>query len=414
VDEQSEHRKLKQATDAAAKIQRESGTPKDPTRLETTPEPLQKPSPVQVGGEAGALSSSQVSVAALHLMDELERLRSESESLRVERDGLIAQLAELWRSGVSEAESESVLRANELEAECDRLRARVDESNRRGARHLNKTGWIRNQVIKAVLAMDSGANPLEACQRARPILNAAIAETPAVPDGQCDPYEVERLRQHVAELADELKVRDRTLGQLADIAEERDALLVRVETLEQQAGRRPPNPMTSTAPPDAWKPEWQTPYENLVKMVRDLEAKVQVPPAGIGEWTRLVNCVERHSRWIEEQSGVPAGAAGRAKALDDALRRIARLECLLCGEEGSGTEMLEEMVGSEADQPSYRQVIAEVVEAKDQFGTLLGIVELDGKTIREHSEQIKVLLDRIDSQGNRLRELEERTTRKGW
>jgi hypothetical protein len=624
MDEQSEHRKLKQATDAAAKIQRESGTPKDPTRLETTPEPLQKPPPVQIGGDAWALSSSQVSVAARHLMDELERLRDENlglqsrihdlraqvrrledwhdygrcnkgwsavedngdgrritifgpsettqcwvssdrelweviealngakemddESLsetaqrvcnpevhatiqdgvrdlmlkdllgglkqrgfpdlsfpdggsaaaailrsideridaiikanqevaddehraaKVERDGLIAQVAELRRSGVSEAESESVLRANELEAECDRLRDEVREANQRATRARNHMGWIRNQVIKAVLAMDSGANPLEACQRSRPILDVAIAETPAVPDGQHDPHEVERLRRLVAELGDELKVRDRTLGQLADVAEERDALLVRVETLEQQAGRRPPNPMESTAPPDTWQRDvdaWSklinhvanlqmevdafkrfeeqsdVPVEirMLKEQVRGLEAKVQVSPAGIGEWTRLVNCVanlqsEFSAFKRDDQSKVEAvlqmfggriasleaklasipvdDPLGRSRTLDDALRRIARLECLLCGEEGSGAEMIEEMVRSEADRPSYRQVIAEAAEAKDQFGTLLGIVELDGRTIREHAERLGKIEEGFGGHAERIKTLLEQSTSKSW
>jgi hypothetical protein len=357
----------------------------------------------------------------------------EHRAAKVERDGLIAQVAELRRSGVSEAESESVLRANELEAECDRLRDEIQGVNRRATRHLNKMGWIRNQVIRAVQAMDSGANPLEACQRSRPILDAAIAETPAVPDGQHDPHEVERLERHVAELAAELKVRDRTLGQLADIAEERDALLVRVETLEQQAGRRPPNPMESTAPPDAWKPEWQTPYENLVKMVRELQAKVVGPPDDDTSWSKLVNHVANLQMEVdafkryEEQSDVPVEIRMFKEQARDALRRIARIECLLCGEEGSGAEMIEEEIAAE-DRPSYRQIIAEVDESRDQCGALtkavatlndnlnrlIGVVELDGKAIHGHAERIKELDEWLGACADRLKDLDQRTTIWPW
>jgi hypothetical protein len=556
VDEQSDYRKLKQATEAATRIQREIGLPKDPSPNETPPDPLLEPSPVQVGNDAVAPNSSHVSAAVLHLMDEWERLRVENLGLqsrvhdlraqvrrhedwhifercgqrwsegeddgdgrmisvfgpddgfaayatndrelwgviealngskegdesidetarrvcnpeihakirdgvrslmlrdlldglkergfpdpafkdggsvvdailrliderindinkaaqevaddehlaaRAERDGLLVQLAEARSSGVSATESESVLRANELEAECDRLRDNIHGVNQGAVRARNQMGWIRNQVIKAVMAMDSGANPLEACQRARPILDAAIAETPAVPDGQCEPHEVERLRRHVAELADELKIRDKTLGQLADIAEERDNLLVRVETLEQQIQHRR-NPMQSDAPPGTWRGEESPPYDVLVRKydvlvqkVASLEAKMAGVPVDAEHLDRIGWRFEAH-----------------ASRIDDALRRIARLEALLCGEEGSGAEMLEEMIRSDENRPSYRQVIAEAAEVKDQFGMLVGIVELDGKVIRDHTERLGKIEEGFGGHAERIKNLLEQSTPKSW
>jgi hypothetical protein len=290
-----------------------------------------------------------------------------------------------------------------LEAECDRLRDQVADAVKRASRLQNQTGWIRNQVIKAVMAMDSGANPLEACQRARPILDAAIAETPAVPDGQCEPHEVERLRRHVAELADELKIRDKTLGQLADIAEERDNLLVRVETLEQQIQHRR-NPMQSDAPPGTWRGEESPPYDVLVRKydvlvqkVASLEAKMAGVPVDAEHLDRIGWRFEAH-----------------ASRIDDALRRIARLEALLCGEEGSGAEMLEEMIRSDENRPSYRQVIAEAAEVKDQFGMLVGIVELDGKVIRDHTERLGKIEEGFGGHAERIKNLLEQSTPKSW
>jgi hypothetical protein len=556
VDEQSDYKKLKQATEAVARIQREIGFAKDPTPNAPTPDPILEPPPVQMGDGAVAPNSSHVSAAALHLMDEWERLRVENLGLqsrirdlraqvrrhedwhifercgqrwsegeddgdgrmisvfgpddgfaayatndrelwgvievlngskegdesidetarrvcnpeihakirdgvrslmlrdlldglkergfpdpafkdggsvadailrsiderindinkaaqevaddehlaaRAERDGLLVQLAEARSSGVSASESEAVLRANELEAECDRLRDQVADAVKRASRLQNQTGWIRNQVIKAILAMDSGASPLDACQRARPILNAACAETPADPDGQCEPREVERLRRHVAELADELKIRDKTLGQLADIAEERDHLLVRVETLEQQIQNRR-NPMRSDAPPGTWRGEESPPYDVLVRKYDVLVQKVASLEAGMAGVPMDAEYLDRIGRRFE----------AHASRIDDALRRIARLEALLCGEEGSGAEMLEEMIHSDEDRPSYRQVIAEAAEVKDQFGVLVGIVELDGRVIRDHSERLRKIEEGFGGHVERIKKLLEQSTPKSW
>jgi hypothetical protein len=208
---------------------------------------------------------------------------------------------------------------------------------------------------------------------------------------------------------------------------------VRVETLEQQAGRRPPNPMESTAPPDAWKPEWQTPYENLVKMVRELQAKVVGPPDDDTSWSKLVNHVANLQMEVdafkryEEQSDVPVEIRMFKEQARDALRRIARIECLLCGEEGSGAEMIEEEIAAE-DRPSYRQIIAEVDESRDQCGALtkavatlndnlnrlIGVVELDGKAIHGHAERIKELDEWLGACADRLKDLDQRTTIWPW
>lgn len=300
VDEQSECRKLKQATEAAAKIQREYAA---------VNVPLPTPVPVQMGGEAVSLAGAQ----AMSVMDELHQLR-------VERDGLLAQIGE---------QTDAVSRANELEGECDRLRYQIRDRDRDVARLYNRVGWIRNQVVSAVKAMDAALSPLHACQQATPYLERAIAETPAVADVQCDPQEVERLRQHIDELYGELKARDKTLGQLADIAEERDALLVRVETLEQQAQRRPP-PMQSTTSPEVWSREGDPSLTELSKRLIATEAKLAGIPVDAEHLDRIGRRFESH------------------------LTRIERIERLLCG--GDDPEDALNM----DDLPSYPDLVNRV------------------------------------------------------
>jgi hypothetical protein len=504
VDEQSDYRKLKQATEAATRIQREIGLPKDPTPNETTPDPLLEPSQVQVGDDAVAPNSSHVSAAALHLMDELERLRDENLGLQSRVHDLRVQVrrhedwhifgrcGQRWSEGEDDGDGRMIsvfgpddgfaayaTNDRELWGVIEVLNGSkegdesIDETARRVCNpeiHAKIRDGVRSLMLRDLLdglkergfpdpAFKDGGGVVDAILRSIDeriedlthraeqapgpndvifpretydrlfhgekalgfILNGmeargiavnrnsrpediAGAVMAAIPSGeQAARVERDGLLTQIAELQTELKIRDEALGQLADIAEERDHLLVRVETLEQQIQHRR-NPMRSDAPPGTWRGEESPPYDILVRKCDVLVQKIASLEAGMAGVPMDAEHLDRIGRRFE----------AHASRIDDALRRIARLEALLCGEEGSGAEMLEEMIHSDEDRPSYRQVIAEAAEVKDQFGVLVGIVELDGKAIRNHTERIGKIEEGFGGHVERIKKLLEQSTPKSW